>query len=78
MPQNIQAGSLVKWEPASINKIFCNKTNRITKESLPILGMIKDINGEIGRMSYLRPNGQKAEMTVLISELKAAGVPCAE
>ena len=45
---------------------------------LPILGMIKDINGKIGKMSYLRPDGQKVEMTVMISELKAAGVLCAE
>ena len=74
----IAPGSFVFLNPPDITRIFCEHQAILFAEKLPLIGIMSRIDGEVGRMSYLRPNGKKGEIAVLLSELIPVGVPHAD
>lgn len=73
----IESGSFVKWNPPDINQIFCEKQSHNFAEKLPLMGIMSQVDGNIGIMAYIQ-NGKRAQIPVLLKELIPAGVPCAE
>ena len=74
----LSPGSFVLWNPKDLTKIFCENTAVMFAEKTPLVEMISRVDGEIGRISYLNPNGKKGEIAVLLSECSPIGVPHAE
>lgn len=71
-------GHFFHWQPANISDIFCENSDVMFSDKLPITGMLSRIDGKIGRLSYMQPDGKNGEITVLLSELIPVGVAHAE
>ena len=72
------AGHFFRWQPANLDDLFCEDTAVKFCDKLPLVGMLSRIDGKIGRLSYMQPDGKKAEIPVLLSELIPVGVAHAE
>jgi len=68
----MMAGSLVRWNPPDLSRIFCEDTAISFAEQIPLPGILSRVDGRIGRMSLMQRNGKKGEIAVLLSEL----IPC--
>lgn len=74
----MDAGTLVRWNPCDISRIFCEDTAIRFAEKLPLPGILSRVDGEIAGLSYMQPNGKKGKIAVMLSELIPVGVPHAE
>ncbi|MFA4850808.1 MAG: hypothetical protein WC626_13870 [Methanoregula sp.] len=71
---SIQEGSLVVWDPHNLIQIFSENTAFSFTDMVPVPGIVKCINGDIGLLSYMQRSGQKGEIPVKLCELVQAGV----
>ena len=69
----IEEGSFVTWNPANIEDILCETAATALKDRLPLPGIMSRIDGAIGRMAYMQRSGQRAEITVRLSEVQPVG-----
>lgn len=72
----IDDGMIVRWHPANIGRIVGDSEKNIRRfmkrigGALPVVGMIRDIRGEFGILSFLRSGGTRDWEFARLDELE--------
>jgi hypothetical protein len=76
----IEPGNIVSWSPAKeqLHKMFHRDTAFRLYQRIPITGILKRKDGNVGLLACIAPSGKREEIPVYLSELIPAGVPHAE
>jgi len=75
----MQAGSLVRWDPSDLGKIFGGKKDvQKFPYKPPITGFLKEVHGDAGVLSFITVDKTQDWIFVKLDELIPVGVPHAE
>lgn len=69
----IQDGQIVQWSHPDLYACFSRETAFRLYRMLPITGMIRDVNGNMGILSFIGPHGRE-QLPVLLAECVPVGV----